>query len=50
MEENQEILLNRAAELAEKHAELKSIVYKMLDDMDAMELEYKKIIKKIKEK
>ena len=43
-------LLELAGKLAEKHAELKSIVMNMVDEMDKIELKYNKIIDEIKKK
>ncbi len=45
---NKQELLEEAKKLAEKHAELKSAVINMLDEMDKIELEYNKIIEEIK--
>ena len=50
MEENKQILLEKAKKLAEKHEELKLVVIKILNDMDSIELEYNEIVKKIKSK
>jgi len=43
-------LLEDAQKLTEKHAELKSVIMNMLDEMDKIELEYNKIIEEIKKK
>lgn len=48
--ENKNEMLEIAGKLAEKHAELKSVVMNILDEMDKIELEYKKIIEEIKNK
>jgi molecular chaperone GrpE (heat shock protein) len=51
MEDNKKTkqdLLEETKKLAEKHAELKSVVIKMLDEMDNVELEYNKTIEEIK--
>jgi len=45
---NKKDLLEYAQKMAEKHAELKSIVISMLDEMDKIELEYLKTIEEIK--
>lgn len=45
---NKTELLELAKKLADKHAELKSIVTGMLDEMDKVELEYNKVIEEIK--
>lgn len=45
---NKQELLEETKKLAEKHAELKSVVIKILDEMDKIELEYNKIIEEIK--
>ena len=49
-EKNKNELLQEAKQLADKHSELKSVVIKILDDMDKIETEYQKIIKEIKNK
>jgi len=41
-------LLEYVKELADKHAELKSVVVGMLDEMDKIEVEYNKTIEEIK--
>lgn len=50
MENNKNELLEEARKLAEKHDQLKRLIYQMLDDLDKIELEYLEKIKKIKEK
>ena len=45
---NKTELLEIAKKLADKHAELKSVVIGMLDEMDRVELEYNKVIEEIK--
>jgi hypothetical protein len=47
---NKQELLECAKKLAEKHAELKSVVINILDEMDKLELEYIKTIEEIKKK
>jgi len=45
---NKQELLEYVKQLAEKHTELKSVVMRMLDEMDKVELEYNKTIEEIK--
>jgi dihydrodipicolinate synthase/N-acetylneuraminate lyase len=45
---SQQELIEDAKKLAEQHAELKLIVYNILDDMDIIELKYRKIVEEIK--
>lgn len=47
-EKRKKELLEEAGNLADKHAELKSVVIKILDEMDAIELKYNKIKEEIK--
>ncbi len=48
MDKEKEILFKKAQELSKKHKELKSAILQMVDELDKIELEYKKTIKKIK--
>jgi hypothetical protein len=45
---SQKELIDYAAQLADKHAELKAVVTKILDEMDKIELEYLKVKEEIK--
>lgn len=47
---NKQVLLEYVKELADKHAELKSVVINMLDEMDKIEIEYNRTIEEIKKK
>ena len=48
-EKTKQELLIEAQQLAEKHQELKKTILKMLDDLDKIEIEYNRIVDKIKE-
>jgi len=43
-------MLDKIKILADKHLELKKTITKMLDDLDAIQLEYNNLIEKVKKK
>lgn len=47
-EKSNKELMDEAGMLAERHAELKVVVLRILDEMDAIEVQYNKIKEEIK--